>query len=75
MVMTRSVQVRLTKSQYERLKGCAEMRGFSSMSSFLRYVALEQEYATHDKVREIHAHLIASEARKAPRRNAALGAR
>ena len=62
MVMIRAVQVRLTKDQHERLKNYAEMKGFSSLASYIRYVALDQDFIVRQKIFEIHAHLLGEQA-------------
>lgn len=64
MVMIRAVQVRLTKDQHERLKNYAEMNGFSSLASYIRYVALDQDFVMRQKVFEIHAHLLGDQDQK-----------
>ena len=61
MVMIRAVQVRLTGNQHEQLKHNAEMRGFSSLASYIRYVALEQDFVTKQKIFAIHDLLLGNE--------------
>ena len=58
MVMIRAVQVRLTKDQHERLKNYSEMKGFSSLASYIRYVALDQDFVVRQKIFEIHNYLL-----------------
>ncbi len=58
MVMIRAVQVRLTKDQHERLKNYSEMKGFSSLASYIRYVALDQDFVVRQKIFEIHSFLL-----------------
>ena len=62
MVMNRSIQVRMTKDQYERIKLSSKLKGFSSLSSYLRYVALDQDFVVHQKVVELHKHLLGGQA-------------
>lgn len=64
MVMNRTIQIRLKKEQYERIKNFSVQRGFNSLSSFLRFVALEQDfilqqkiYEMYDKTSQLHAHV------------------
>jgi hypothetical protein len=66
MVRNRTVQVRLTRDQYERMKGNCQVRGFGSLSSFVRFVTLEQDLVLQQKVHEIHHHLLG--AKKEPRK-------
>ncbi len=58
MVMLRVVQVRMTRDQYERLKNNAQVKGFSSLSSYVRYVALQHDFFLERKILEIHHHLL-----------------
>ena len=58
MVMIRAVQVRMTKDQHARIKNNAEMKGFSSLASYIRYVALEQDFVVRQKIFEIHKFLL-----------------
>jgi len=60
MVRNRSVQVRLTRAQYERLKNNCEIRGFRTLSDFVRFVALDQDLILQQRVHEIHEHLLGS---------------
>ena len=61
MVMIRAVQVRLTRNQHEQLKHNAELKGFSSLASYIRYVALEQDFVMKKRVFEIHEFLLGNE--------------
>ena len=58
MVMIRTVQVRLTRDQYERLKNNAHVKGFQSLSGFVRYVALQHDFFLERKILEIHEYLL-----------------
>ncbi len=64
MVMIRTVQVRLTRDQYERLKNNAHARGFDSLSSFVRHVTLHHDALLEKKVFEIHEHLLGKPRRR-----------
>lgn len=57
MVMNISIQVRLTKAQYQQLKQLVQQRGFSSTSDYVRYMVLESDFSTQEKVAEIHRQL------------------
>lgn len=67
MVKNRSVQVRLTKNQYERIWNNCGARGFATLSDYIRYVTLVQDLATQQKIHEIHDLLIGSTERKKKR--------
>lgn len=60
-------QVRLTREQYERLKQNCEMRGFSYLSSYVRFMALDVDMLMARKISEIHTHLLGDEPQ--PRRS------
>jgi hypothetical protein len=57
MVSTRSIQVRMTRDQYERIKNNSRVKGFNSLSAYLRYVALDQDFVLQQKIIEIHNHI------------------
>ena len=69
MVRNRTVQVRLTRDQHERMKGNCHVRGFGSLSSFIRFVTLEQDLMLQQKVHAIHEHLLGP--KKEPRKKRA----
>lgn len=54
MVMNRTIQVRMTKDQYERIQNNSQTKGFDSMSSFMRFAALERDFVVEQKVCEIY---------------------
>ena len=58
MVMIRTIQIRLTKDQYERITNNSRVKGFSSLSAYLRFVALDQDLVFQDKIAEIYTHLL-----------------
>ena len=63
MVMIKAVQVRLTRNQWERLRNYAEMNGFSSLASYIRYVALDQDFVLRQKIFEIHSFLLGDQSK------------
>ena len=73
MVMGRTIQVRMTKDQYERIKNNSQLKGFNSLSSYLRFVALDQDFLLLQKVSEIHAHLLGLKTNGKFKRNPAVG--
>ncbi len=56
--MVHTIQIRLTRRQYEQIRDNAKTKGFASMSAYLRYLGLDQDFVVERKVHEIHAHLI-----------------
>lgn len=58
MVNNRTIQIRLTKDQYERIKNNSRIRGFNSLSGYLRFVALDEDLILQQKIYEIHSHLL-----------------
>ena len=54
MVMIRTIQIRLTRQQYERIKNESRIRGFNSLSAYIRYQALQKDEAIERKIYEIH---------------------
>jgi hypothetical protein len=47
MVLNRTIQIRLSKAQYDQVKLNCEARGFEQLSSFLRHLALAQDQLMH----------------------------
>ncbi len=60
VLKNRTIQIRLTKEQLECIKHRSAALGFESVSSFLRFLALEREDKTHERIREIHEHVISA---------------
>jgi len=71
MVLNRTIQIRLTKDQYERIKNNSRIKGFSSLSSYLRYVALNQDFVLHQRILEIHGHLLGQQPKAKFKKNGA----
>lgn len=59
MVKIRTIQIRLTRQQYEQIKNNSITRGFNSLSAYLRHQALNRDETIENKVHEIHQALIA----------------
>lgn len=72
MVMIRTIQIRLTRDQYERIKNYSRMKGFNSLSAYLRFVALEQDFVLRQKIYEIHAHLLGNKFSNKFKKNSAM---
>jgi len=58
MVNQRCLIVRLTKNQHERVRTNAEAKGYKTISSYIRALALEQNMNFEDKFNEIYNKLI-----------------
>jgi hypothetical protein len=54
----------MTRNQYERIKDNSKIKGFNTLSSFLRYVALERDNILERKLFEIHRFLLGGDAEK-----------
>ena len=65
MVKNRTIQIRITKDEYSRIGTLSTIKGFNSLSAYIRHVALDQDPILHHKISdshrriaEIHAHLL-----------------
>lgn len=56
--MRRSLVVRLTKNQHERLRNNAEAKGYKTLSSYIRAVTLEYDLSLEKKFDDIFDRLI-----------------
>ena len=54
MVKNRSIQIRLSKEELEQIKQNAQRRGFYSLSTFLRHLAIDNDFVSAQKLNEIH---------------------
>ncbi|VTR66929.1 hypothetical protein DESC_540019 [Desulfosarcina cetonica] len=62
MVRIRTIQVRLSRDQYDRIKNDCAAKGFGSLSSYLRYLALYRDQALSKKILEIHDSVVSEKA-------------
>ena len=58
MSMRRSLIVKLTKNQHERLKNNAEAKGYKTISSYIRAVTLEHDLSFEEKFDELYNTLV-----------------
>lgn len=72
MVSNRTIQVRMTRRQYDQIRLLAQNRGFNSLSAYMRYVALDQDFVMRQKIAEIHRHLLGDQAPKKQKRGSAM---
>ena len=54
LVSNHRIVVRVTKSQLERIKNNTEATGYSTISAYLRSLALEHDSTTQAKIHEIY---------------------
>ena len=64
-MMKRTLIVRLTKNQHERVKNNAESKGYKTISSYIRSLALEHDLGFVKKFDEIYTKLIDKNSDKA----------
>ena len=57
MTNKRRLVVRLTRSQHDRVKNNAEAKGYKTISSYIRAIALEHDLGFENKVNEIFIRL------------------
>ncbi len=69
MVNSHAVQVRVTKTQHEKMLLNARNRGFYTLSDYMRYAALEQDFAMDSMIRDIHKHLIDTPQKKSKKQD------
>ena len=58
MVKIRTIQMRLTRQQYDRIKNDCSVKGFSSLSAYIRHLALDRDDSLARKISEMHAILM-----------------
>ena len=58
MSMRRSLIVKLTKNQHDRLKNNAEAKGYKTISSYIRAVTLEHDLSFEEKFDELYNTLV-----------------
>ena len=58
MVRNRTIQIRITKDEYERIGINARTMGFETLSAYVRYQSLARDWWLERKICELHAHLI-----------------
>ncbi len=54
MVKTRLIQFRVSGNEYERIRNNAHAKGYSTIASYLRSVALGKDLFTETNITEIH---------------------
>ena len=60
MTYTRTIQIRLSRDQHNRIKADTIAKGFGSVSSYIRYLALARDRVTERKIWEIHSKIVGS---------------
>lgn len=64
MAFLRTIQIRLSREQYNRIKSDALAFGFNSLSAYLRFLALGRNYILEYKINEIYKKAVGKTARK-----------
>ena len=64
MNKTRFIQFRVTRDQYERIDNNARIKGYLSLSAYLRDLALNKDYAFQRKLDEIYEHIVKEKTKK-----------
>jgi len=64
MVKTRSINVRLSKSQIERVRDNADAKGYKSIAQYARSKMLEHDSANERKLDEIYKEIVGKNERK-----------
>ena len=59
MTQRRCLVVRLTKNQHERIRNNAEAKGYKTISSYIRTIALEYDLSFEKKFDEMYQKLVA----------------
>jgi len=64
MTLIRTIQIRLSRDQYSRIKLDSSVYGFNSLSAYLRYLALGRNYILEQKIAEIHKKIVGNTKKK-----------
>ena len=58
------MKVRMTRSQFEKVQFDAEVKGFKTMSQYMRHLALEREDGVLRKIHELHEKMLLATAQE-----------
>ena len=58
MVNTRMIYVRVTRDQHERIRNNCRIGGFESVSSYIRFMAIDPNLSMQQRIFEIHEYLL-----------------
>ena len=64
MAKTRSINIRLSKSQIERVKANADSKGYESIAQYARSKMLEQDSVNERKLDEIYKEVVVKNGNK-----------
>ena len=67
MNYSRTIQIRISRDQYRRIKHDSRLFGFNSLSAYLRYLALGRNHLNDRRLREIHEKLLGGHKQEAPK--------
>jgi len=55
---TKFIQIRVTREQHDRIRNKAHAKGYKTLSSFLRHLALEKDLLFEQRFEEIYRILV-----------------
>lgn len=61
MCNNRTVMVRVTKDQLDRIKQNASAKGYKTLSQYIRHLALEKDMAFEKKFNELYSKIVKGE--------------
>lgn len=61
MTYTRTIQIRLSREQHDKIKNDAKANGFNSISNYVRYLALGRQFLIEQKIIEMHKIIVGGE--------------
>jgi len=61
MPNSRCLIIKMTKTQHERVRNNAEAKGYKTISSYIRSIALEHDLSFQKKIDELYYRLINAE--------------
>jgi len=64
MTLIRTIQIRLSREQYNRIKSDAMAFGLNSLSGYLRYLALGRDLILEKKIDEIYEKIVGTKEKR-----------
>lgn len=64
MTYTRTIQIRLSRDQHNRIKADTTLNGFDSISNYIRYLALAKDRILEKKIGEMHKKIVGASSDK-----------
>ena len=69
MIKKRRMEFRVTQPEFEKIYAIAKAKGFTALSDYLRYVAIDQDFVMQQRIQEIHEKLLGEQKPKRYKRN------